>query len=451
MTIATSRTTRYGLIGMGLVLIGALLAEPAAALAQDGVHQADPAATAAFAELVKAYRARPALKVKEKLVLELSQGDMKSTQPEVVAELILGPKRQGVVKLRGFTCWLGGGRLTAVHESNDDAYYVTEDDDSPYYALMGAFVQIPFPHLALAFGDDGIDDLCMELHQMAPWVKPTAVGEVTQDGKRYRQIKLTDDCDDLTLLVDPETKLVRSALLTITCGDFVQEGTTMTFRYSYEYETPSRIDPAELTFDPGERQRADMLGSLVAAPPPPVPGAGRGGGDGGNALAGRPAPDFVLSTVAGGAIDLELLRGKVVVLDFWSTWCGPCRQALPLLHQVDAWAKRRDLPVEIITVNVWEIQDRAADNPDARLERVRDFWRKQKFTLPVAMDFTDEVGASYGVRGIPATVVIRADGTVHSMHSGGGADYAEMLQAEIEAALGGDGGEGEGGGEHGQE
>jgi thiol-disulfide isomerase/thioredoxin len=140
-------------------------------------------------------------------------------------------------------------------------------------------------------------------------------------------------------------------------------------------------------------------------------------------------------------VDLELLRGKVVILDFWATWCGPCRQALPLLHKVDAWVKRGDLPVEIITINVWEIQDRAADIPDARLERVRAYWATEKFTLPVAMDFTDEVAASYGVRGIPATVVIRPDGTVHAMHSGGGPDDARTLQAEIEAVLGGDGGE----------
>src|SRR5262245_35370271 len=206
---------------LGLGAAALVAAVPATLAApQDDAHPADPKATAAFAEVIKAYRALPALKVKEKLVVELAQGDMKSKQPEIVLELTAGPKRSGVVKLRGFTCWLKDGHLTAIHESTKDAYYTVEDEGSPYYALMNAFVQIPFPTLAIVFGDDAVEDVCMELHQMAPWVKPTSVGEVMQDGTRLRQIKLTDDVDDLTLLVDPKSKLLQSAVLTITGGDF---------------------------------------------------------------------------------------------------------------------------------------------------------------------------------------------------------------------------------------
>jgi thiol-disulfide isomerase/thioredoxin len=215
----------------------------------------------------------------------------------------------------------------------------------------------------------------------------------------------------------------------------------MVYRYAYEYDLEAKPGPAELAFVPAERQRADMLSALVARPSMPEPGEFAGGDDGeaGGGMAGRPAPAFVLSTLDGGAVDLELLRGKVVVLDFWATWCGPCRQALPLLHQVAEWVKRRELPVEIVTINVWEIRDGAANNPDARIASARKYWEGQKFTLPVAMDFTDEVGASYGVRGIPTTVVIRPDGIVHEMHSGAGPDYAKDLQAVIEAALGDEG------------
>jgi thiol-disulfide isomerase/thioredoxin len=134
------------------------------------------------------------------------------------------------------------------------------------------------------------------------------------------------------------------------------------------------------------------------------------------------------------AIDLELLRGKVVVLDFWATWCGPCRRALPLLHQMAAWARLEELPVEVVTVNVWESRDPAQNTPDARLESVRAFWKQNGYTLPVAMDYTDEVAAAYGVQGIPATFVIRSDGVVHAQpHPSSVEELKRVVREAIEA------------------
>ena len=148
-------------------------------------------------------------------------------------------------------------------------------------------------------------------------------------------------------------------------------------------------------------------------------------------LQGKPAPGFVLQTADGQEVDLEKLAGQVVVLDFWATWCGPCRQALPLLHNVGRWAKDEQLPVIIYTVNVWE----RGETPKEKLEAATTFWKSQRFTLPIAMDYTDATAAAYGVSGIPTTVIIRADGIVNEIHVGAGGNYEQMMKHGISEAI----------------
>ena len=86
-------------------------------------HESNPEALRAFEAVVKAYRDRPALTVKTTVMIELLEGDVKSLGSEVKAEFILAKDRVGVIKLRGFTCYLGGGTLTAVHETTEGHSY----------------------------------------------------------------------------------------------------------------------------------------------------------------------------------------------------------------------------------------------------------------------------------------------------------------------------------------
>ncbi len=104
--------------------------------------------------------------------------------------------------------------------------------------------------------------------------------------------------------------------------------------------------------------------------------------------------------------------------------------ALPFLHEVARWARAQDVPVEILTVNVWE-----GGEPDERREKVRRFWTENGYTLPVAVDYTGQTANDYKLTGIPATVVIRADGIVHAFHAGLGGDYVELLKGEITGAI----------------
>jgi len=93
------------------------------------------------------------------------------------------------------------------------------------------------------------------------------------------------------------------------------------------------------------------------------------------------------------------------------------------------------MPVTVITINCFEGAVLENDTPDNRLDAARAFWRKHEFTLPVAMDYSDDVASSYKVTGIPATVVIRSDGVVHAVHSGVSPDYIEQLKSDINGAL----------------
>ena len=73
--------------------------------------------------------------------------------------------------------------------------------------------------------------------------------------------------------------------------------------------------------------------------------------------------------------------------------------------------------------------------PEQRLQKVKDFWAQKGFTLPVAMDYSDQTAAAYGVAGIPTTAVIRSDGVVYAVHGGLSGDYVESLKSEIQGAI----------------
>ena len=394
-------------------------------------HEPDPQALAAFTKLVESYRKRPALEVETTVSIKLEQGGVESRNRQVKAAFTFGRGRVGVGTIQGFTVYVSGGRVTAIHESTDHSYFSVPDEGSPYYTLMNAFVDIPFPHLAIAFGEDDIGDLCMQFHQMAPWVQPTAVDRVTPDERTLGRIRMTSDFDDMQVLYDPDTMLIESIELRVTGGHLVQEGATLIYAHRFKYVTHKQPLPAStFTLDPGRRQRVDLLPALVAQPVHELAPVHGGPEERGGELVGAPAPGFVLATADGGAADIEAMRGRVVVLDFWATWCVPCKVGLPLLHDVARWARELDVPVEILTVNVWD-----GGEPDDRLKKARKFWSTNGYTLPIAMDYTGQTAIDYKLTGIPATVVIRADGVVHSFHTGVMDEYVEFLKGEITGAI----------------
>jgi thiol-disulfide isomerase/thioredoxin len=117
------------------------------------------------------------------------------------------------------------------------------------------------------------------------------------------------------------------------------------------------------------------------------------------------APLFSADLLDGGSISLKDLRGKVVVLDFWATWCGPCKLGMPYLQNV--YDHYKDSPdVKIIAVNCYE-----SSMPGEREKNIRSLMKNLKLTLPIVLA-DNVVPTDYGVQGIPAQFFIDRNGIV---------------------------------------
>ena len=111
------------------------------------------------------------------------------------------------------------------------------------------------------------------------------------------------------------------------------------------------------------------------------------------------APDFEIATLLGDTIQLSDLRGKVVMIEFWASWCPPCREEAPNIAKV--YNEYSSKPVEFIGIDVWDQSDRA-------LEFVEEF----SIDYPTGTDSTGEILVNYGIRGIPEKYFINKQGYI---------------------------------------
>jgi peroxiredoxin len=134
---------------------------------------------------------------------------------------------------------------------------------------------------------------------------------------------------------------------------------------------------------------------------------------------GKLAPDFTFTYSDGESVSLSDLRGRSIMLNFWATWCGPCKYEMPLIQDLANDQEKAEKGLILLTVNSGETGD-----------AVREFMKERGFSFPVLLDIQKGIMRSYNVRYIPTTFFIGQDGIISEIRIG-----AFMNESQLEETL----------------
>jgi len=126
---------------------------------------------------------------------------------------------------------------------------------------------------------------------------------------------------------------------------------------------------------------------------------------------GKPAPSFTLPDLSGKNVSLAEHRGKVVLVNFWATWCPPCREEIPSMVRLNTIMAGK--PFQMLCISINEEGKKEVDS----------FLSTQKITLPVLLDPANQVARLYGITGVPETFIVDPKGVVVK-HVVGGLDWS---------------------------
>jgi thiol-disulfide isomerase/thioredoxin len=153
------------------------------------------------------------------------------------------------------------------------------------------------------------------------------------------------------------------------------------------------------------------------------PAATTGGAPPPSPREGFSAPDFTLDLLGGGQVTLSELRGKVVMVNLWASWCPPCRAEMPAIEKV--YRAYKDMGLVVLGVNT-TFQDNEAD--------AAAFVQEFGLTFPIALDRTGAVSNRYSLRGLPTTFFVDRQGVIRSVVIGGPMNEG-TVQSKVEDLL----------------
>ncbi|MBW7909564.1 MAG: DUF2092 domain-containing protein [Kiritimatiellae bacterium] len=242
----------------------------------------------------------------------------------------------------------------------------------------------------------------------------THLGREAVDGAECHHLRFTQEQFDWELWVDAgETPIVRKLVMDMSKA-YRDTGKDRMMKTTYSYTNWSVGQPIPddvFRFDPPADAKK-VVSFMQEDDEGPHP------------LVGQKAPDFPMKLLEGGAASLVDHAGRIVVLDFWATWCPPCRKALPIVAKVAE--SFRTNGVAFYAVNLGDPTD-----------KIRKFLDAQKITCPVVVDEERKSGTLYEAEAIPQTVLIDRAGIVQVVHRGFSPTLERDLRADIEALLAG--------------
>jgi thiol-disulfide isomerase/thioredoxin len=136
------------------------------------------------------------------------------------------------------------------------------------------------------------------------------------------------------------------------------------------------------------------------------------------ASASVPAADFALKSRSGENVRLSELRGQVVMVNFWASWCGPCRQEMPLLD--DIYQKYNKMGFTLLGVNI--------DEDPAMADKIL---KDIPVSFPILLDSKNSVSELYGVDAMPTTILVDRDGNKRFLHRGFKAGYEKSYEEQV--------------------
>ena len=309
--------------------------------------------------------------------------------------------------------WVNG-KLYIVMEGIDDAY-VEQEAKSFSVGLSDAAGGEGMPGLwTIALREnDNVDDWVSAFSLGMPGASVEGLEEqANDDGSTTNVVTLKTMMGTVSVSISDEYK-VENVLMTIEQPGMPAMELTAVSNVEFTKDIPT------VSFKAGNREKFASMDDLFASLEDgggfddDGDDAGHGSGEE-KSDSGKAAPDFTLAALDGsGDITLSALKGNVVVLDFWATWCAPCKKGLPSLNEFDAWAQKEGLNVKVYAVNVWE----RGKTDSANQKTVESFWSANKYKTAVLMG-SRAVAENYGVTAIPTTIVIGADGSIIDSHRG---------------------------------
>ena len=351
-------------------------------------------------DITKAYKQDKSITDRIELTMMLPTGESQSQEMNVK----LGQGADAKLESDDATMTAVNGKLYVENKAIADKYLAIELERDLFHTIQNQFGDTNFLPLSLAVRTLESNEMPQQVAAIlgVPVEEPSITGFETiknDQGQSVHEVKVHFTGGQGTFHVEPESKLVRAVKLALEMPQAPKP-----FEISLKMSPKVLDEPLTIAFEPGDRKEVTSVEEMV---PTPI-------------AVGEPVPDFTLQTLDGQSVSINSLKGSVVVIDFWATWCGPCVKGLPLLQEFATWAESSGQPVKVYPIATQDVK-----------EKVADFWAKRAFKMPTLLDLDGKVYSKFGFSGIPATVVVDPDGKVFKIHVGLDLKMVDVLKKDV--------------------